>query len=244
MEEDALVLDAIDHGESDLILTLFCRKSGRISAIAKGARKSRKRFVNKLEIFSFLEATLTFKQHSTLAFLKEAELHNAFAGLRHQVIRYYHASVIREYLLAGIKDLEPNQPLFSLTLWALYHLDRGAPPRSALALFLIRYFNCLGYRPDLSGCGSCQKPFAASHSYRLDLAGGRLLCSTCTQHQGEMLMLTTGTIRAFEAASDLPLERLHRVKLDGAILEDILMALQRYGNLVLQREIISFRYLK
>jgi DNA repair protein RecO (recombination protein O) len=38
-ETDALVLNCTEHGESDMIVTLFCHDVGRLTAIAKGAKK-------------------------------------------------------------------------------------------------------------------------------------------------------------------------------------------------------------
>lgn len=53
LESDALVLHCRDHGESDKIITLLTKNAGKFSGIAKGANRSKKRFVNKLELFLF-----------------------------------------------------------------------------------------------------------------------------------------------------------------------------------------------
>ncbi|MGW8193663.1 MAG: DNA repair protein RecO, partial [Desulforhopalus sp.] len=102
METEAIVLDCIDHGESDIIVTLFCLDGGRLSAIAKGAKKSKKRFVNKLEIFTFLHITYQRKSSTSLAFLAEAELHTGFVNIRSNLELYTIASIIREFLLIGV----------------------------------------------------------------------------------------------------------------------------------------------
>lgn len=243
MDEDALVLDSRDHGESDLIITFFGKNIGRITAIAKGARKSRKRFVNKLEIFSFLEISLSQKANASLAFLQEAELYTGFTRLRQDIPCYYAASAIREYLLAGIKELEPNGSLFALSLWALHNLDRGSPVKATFTLFLLRYFSCLGYRPDLSGCNDCGKPLNPRARYAFHLAGGILSCSFCGAPRGESVQLSHGTIRALATAQELPLEKLHRVKLTGPILDEAKMTLTSYGTQILQRDMISLKYL-
>ncbi len=54
LESPAVVLNCYDHGESDKIVTLFCQNIGLITGIAKGANRSTKRFVNKLELFTLL----------------------------------------------------------------------------------------------------------------------------------------------------------------------------------------------
>ena len=82
MESGAIVLDTTDHGESDLIVTLFCQESGRVTAIAKGAKRSKKRFVNKLEFFTYLQVNYQQKNEQVLAFLvrlKSTHVSPAFA---------------------------------------------------------------------------------------------------------------------------------------------------------------------
>jgi DNA repair protein RecO (recombination protein O) len=53
LRTEAIVLRAIDYGESDRIVTFCTADFGKIRGIAKGARRSRKRFANALEPFGF-----------------------------------------------------------------------------------------------------------------------------------------------------------------------------------------------
>ncbi len=119
MEDDALVLNSYELGESDLLLNLYCQHSGRLSAIAKGARRSKKRFVNKLEVFSYLHINFSLKNINNPAFLHEAELHTCFPYLRTNYSAFLAASVVQEFLLVGVKDGEKSSDLLPLALWAL-----------------------------------------------------------------------------------------------------------------------------
>jgi len=67
----ALVLDSYDYGESDKIVVFFCQDVGRISALARGAHRSKKRFVNKLEIFTFLQISYSKSSAGSLFMLNE-----------------------------------------------------------------------------------------------------------------------------------------------------------------------------
>jgi DNA repair protein RecO (recombination protein O) len=49
---EAIVLRRFDYGESDWIVTFYTSDFGKIRGIAKGARRSQKRFANTLELFS------------------------------------------------------------------------------------------------------------------------------------------------------------------------------------------------
>ncbi|KJR99160.1 MAG: hypothetical protein VR65_17180 [Desulfobulbaceae bacterium BRH_c16a] len=241
METEAIVLDCSDHGESDVIVSLFSREAGRLSAIAKGAKKSKRRFVNKLELFSFLHVSCSRKNTGDLAFLAEADLLASFMNIRQDLELYSLASVIGEFLLLGLSEDEPDEKVFRLSLWALHHLDCRQQPRAILVLFLIRYFDYLGYRPDLETCSICQTPVTTERQYTFHPNGGRIICSGCNPEKFRGGALSHGTLKILRAAQDSPLERLHRLKLSGPILREALSLLHNYGRTLFQRDIISWK---
>jgi DNA repair protein RecO (recombination protein O) len=53
-KDEAFVLFKKAYGESDKIIRLFTRTSGKVAAIAKGASRSQKRFMNTLEPFNHI----------------------------------------------------------------------------------------------------------------------------------------------------------------------------------------------
>lgn len=243
-ETDAIVLNCAEHGESDVIVTLFSQDAGRLTAIAKGAKKSKKRFVNKLELFSFLHITYQQKANRSLAFLAEAELHTSFLHIRQDLALYSIASVIREFLLIGVKENEPDLHIFRLSLWALHNFDQKHPPMTILALFLIRFFDYVGYRPDLQACMHCGSLVTAQNRYNFDTTIGSIVCSDCNPHSLKGLPLSLGTIKMLRSAQDQPLERLHRLKISGSILYETLSLLQNYGNQLFQRDIVSWKIVR
>ena len=51
----AIVLRSTPYGESDQIVTLYTLDFGKMKGIAKGAKRSRKRFANTLGICSYIQ---------------------------------------------------------------------------------------------------------------------------------------------------------------------------------------------
>lgn len=244
MEADAIVLDTTDHGESDLIVTLFSADRGRLSAIAKGAKRSKRRFVNKLEIFTYLQVHYQQKNEGTLAFLREAEIHTSFLNIRLHLDLYIIASIIREFLLLAIKDGQPEINIFRLSLWAFHQLDNKENPRQVLVLFLIHFFNYIGYRPDFATCAGCHKEVHGGSRYRFNSASGQLLCASCSPQNRSSRPLSYGTIKIIQNSQDQPLDRLHRLKFSGAILLESLQLLHNFSRQIFQRDIISWQALE
>lgn len=238
------VLDSFDHGESDKIVTFFCQGIGRLTAIAKGAHRSKKRFVNKLELFSFLQITYSRSSPTSLAVLNEAELINSFITLRSNLEGYRAASTLREIVLLATGETVRDDNLFQLMLWALHSLDRGEQSKEVLALFLIKLFDYIGYQPDFSCCQQCGTPSERSRSMRFTVETGGLLCNRCTTGHGPPApYLAPGTTQMIRAIQQQPVARLKRFKPSGTVLEQILESFHRYGLHLFQREIHSWRWL-
>lgn len=243
-EAEAIVLDCRDHGEADLIVTFFCLERGRVSGIAKGAKRSQKRFVNKLELFSFLHITCSESASSSLLFIHEAELHASFLNLRKDLARYTTASTIREFLLMAMRDDQRDETIFRLTLWALHGLDEGRPTLSLLALFLVKFYAAIGYRPEVSSCLNCGVAVSSARDFVFSYLGGGLVCSSCAATTVQAAIpLSAGAIRVIQSAQDLPLDKLHRLKFSGAILDECLNSLYFYGRHLFQRDIASWAML-
>ncbi|MGB8880961.1 MAG: DNA repair protein RecO, partial [Solirubrobacteraceae bacterium] len=58
LRTEAIVLRSIRYGEADRILHLYTTSYGRLSAIAKGARRPRSRFGARLEPFFHIHVIL------------------------------------------------------------------------------------------------------------------------------------------------------------------------------------------
>lgn len=242
-ESEAVVLDCRDHGESDLIVTLYCRHFGRLTGIAKGAKRSKKRFVNKLEIFSSLHVLHTVPQNNRLAFIAEADLTDGFLSLRKNISCYTTASVIREFVLLATKELEGDEELYPLLVWALDGLNSGRTPLAVLVLFLIRFYAIIGYSPQLDSCLGCGQQ-VQSHETNSFIATGGIRCSRCTEKKTNSLKLSQGTLKTLSTALAQPLERLHRLQLSGKSQEEALIFLHLYGRQLFQREIVSWTFLE
>src|ERR1044071_6622489 len=96
----AVVLRTVDYGEADRVVTLLCRDGGKRSALARGARKSARRFGAGLALFGVGEATLTERVGSELATLDSFHAARGFARLTLDVAKVAHGGyaceVVRE----------------------------------------------------------------------------------------------------------------------------------------------------
>ncbi len=173
----AIVLRRTHFGETDNILTLYSKERGRISAIAKGARKAISKLSGATDPLTCTRFALASGKN--LQVVTEAEIVNSFPGLHVSVERLAVAQYFAELVTVFIPEDDPHPDLFQLLLRALRLLEKGDPELIA-RWFEVNLLGELGYAPDLSECGVCRKPvpgeFAQSETFGLSSAQGTALC--------------------------------------------------------------------
>ena len=72
LRSEALVLRSVDYSEADRILHLLVPEVGRLTAIAKHARRSKRRFGGTLDLFNRLEVEIALGRGSAMSRLDRA----------------------------------------------------------------------------------------------------------------------------------------------------------------------------
>ncbi|MFH1057226.1 MAG: DNA repair protein RecO [Pseudomonadota bacterium] len=177
----ALLLRARPLAESDLMLDFYTSELGRITAIAKGAKRSKKRFFGLLESAHLLAIAAEPGRRSDLWLLTGARLVNPHLGLRQDWRRLVMAGPVLELLLRGTATHDPQPAALALTLFSLARLERATTPAelaAGLLIFLTRLLSELGFGLSLGACLRCGRPHAAMAEPCLSLEGG-LVCAAC-----------------------------------------------------------------
>jgi DNA repair protein RecO (recombination protein O) len=239
-----LILKVTGHGESDKIVTFYSPDTGRVTAIAKGAKRSRKRFVNKLEEFTLLAITYRPSRTGGLLFLSEAELQNPFLSLRNMHKRYIAATLACELIMRFTSEHDPDAEIFSLLLWQIDAVNRGFPPLQATALFHLRLLGACGYQPELDHCTSCGRRVDGNNSFALQPANGSLVCSRCNSHLHHSdFSLSIRTIKFLQTAQQLDIGHLERLQMPLQSAQETLRVLYYYSRHLLQRDIHSWQFI-
>jgi len=245
----AVVIQVKDYGESDKIVTFFSLSRGRMSGIAKGAKRSLKRFVNKLELFTLLEIHFTDSRASSLVRLDQADLLEHFPLLRNDYPRYTGGILLCELLLHWTRENDPDSDLFTLLKWGLSGLED--PQRSLLwtaVIFQLKLFTLLGYQPQFGGCLGCGGLAPEQTPFRFLSALSGLLCARCGRgHLPEGtpagLSISLSTIKLLHKAQELELTKLSRLRFSAREEREAALLLRAYGDTILQREILTWEQL-
>lgn len=239
MHTKAIVLNVMDFGESDKIITLYTRHYGKVKGIAKGAKRSKKRFVNKLEYFTLLNVTALPSRRSNLALIDQAELLNPYLSLRENYRRYIGAMLVCELVDQWTRENDSDEHLFRLLCWVLDTLAASPSIADAIIFFQIKLLDIVGLGLQFDHCMQCHTPIQ-QHTCRFSLAHNGLLCANCKQPSSAaegLLSLSAATIKTMQKAQSLPLKKIHRLKFSKISRDQTAKLLRLYTQFQLQRDI-------
>src|SRR5258705_140213 len=177
---EAIVLHAFDYLESSRIVRLVTRDAGVRSGLAKGARKSRRRFAGGLDLFSQGMAYLHTRPGRELDTLSGLEDARTRPELGVDLERFHGAEAIAEIALRFGRE-GADAELFDAIAHAL---DALAAPRDRYAREVTlggawRIVAALGFGPALADCASCDAAVRDDATALFGHAAGGVLCSRC-----------------------------------------------------------------
>jgi DNA repair protein RecO (recombination protein O) len=177
LSTEAIVLRSIRYGEADRILHLYTPDHGRLSAIAKGVRRSRSRFGARLEPFFHTRIHL-HEGRSELLTVTGVDTITTHAALRDHAATLDAAARACDAVSRLFETSDPHPAVFRLLANELALLD-GDPAQARAGnglAFRIKLLLAAGIVPHLGACASCGE---SEHLQGFSAAAGGIVCNAC-----------------------------------------------------------------
>ncbi|MBA3018644.1 MAG: DNA repair protein RecO [Proteobacteria bacterium] len=243
----AIVLRRIDFGDYDLIINFFTLNKGKISVIAKSAKKSVKRFSGVLEPFSVLEVVCSSGRGKGLPVLQEATLKQPFSKSRSDIVKIAYASYWAELINSWMEDGKKQVQIYELFQHVLGELDLDFTPMEALSIiFQIRFIKISGFCPDLTRCGNCRIEMEELKKEKIafDVVKGCLICGSCSSAKSGKIYLSKGTIKQLLWVESGDLKKAGRIRFTSEALNEGLKFLEVFVPYHLGMEPRSLKFLR
>jgi DNA repair protein RecO (recombination protein O) len=242
---EALVLRTRAFGESDKIVSFLTQSHGKLTGIAKGAKRSKRRFANSLEPFSLVTLRFADRPHRSLVFVHACDLIRIYKTLTTTLEKIAHASYLVEITDELTREREENGVLFDFLCQALNFIDEQGASTSLLVFLELQLLRHFGYQPMLQRCSRCHEAWSFGNGahWRFSYRDGGLVCRPCSGLRREMLSISVETVavltrlqeqREFPLASDaVPPEALREAR----------ALLPRFIQYQIHKELKSVRFL-
>jgi DNA repair protein RecO (recombination protein O) len=240
----AIVIKTLDYGESDRIITLLTTDFGKIKGIAKGAKRSRRRFSNALELFTLSKVIFFDKRETGLVRIEGCDIVDTFSAIRDDIRKIAFGSYFAELVDEMTAEREGNPDLFNTLKVFLSLLSDGEAETQILRVFEIRLLSLLGYQPELNSCLRCNEPFEPGEGARFSVKKGGLLCEKCSHGYTDLIPVSLGTARMLHLALEMDLSKVHRLRFSQQALSEGEVILSTFIQYHINKELKSKKFLK
>jgi DNA repair protein RecO (recombination protein O) len=203
-KSEAIIIRSVDWSETSLVVTLWTREFGKVSAIARGARRPKSPFDFALDLLSQSFVVFIAKSGDTLDLLTEAKLVRRFRSGQQGLLPLYCGYYVAELLNVLTEHHQPIPGLFDVTDRTLRDLDNGVSPSMVVLRFELHTLRCLGHMPSFEfciGCGEESDPEQTTVAFTS--SGGGFVCPRCSPMQRHVMRIGMTTMQILRRTAHL-----------------------------------------
>ncbi len=227
----SIILKKRDLRESDGLLTIFSEKEGKITAVAKGIKKTRSSL--RACVQPFCHSMLFYHRGKDMDLITQGRILDFYGNSREDINRTLYSMYLMELLDKSLMERVPLTELYETLIRVLELLNENG-----LNLTLVRYFESrllvsLGYKPVINRCVRCGEQRITN--FEFSLAEGGLVCGSCSQ-PGQMLLSLRGeSVALIRLFSEGSLQAVQRVKASPLAMQQVEIFLEKYLEYHLER---------
>ena len=237
----AVVLRHRKLGEADKILTLFTPNYGKLDAVAKGVRRPTSKLAGHVEPLTYTAFLLA--RGRELDIVTQAETLEPLTPLREDLERVGRGLYAAELVERFTPERQESYPVFKLLLETLRRLATHDDLDLVLRYFEVHLLEELGYRPQLDRCVSCEAELEPTVNFWSAASGG-VVCPACAANEPLAQALSLSGLKVLRLLQRSGLADASRVRIDGALAQELERHLREYIRYVLERDVRSTRFLE
>ncbi|GAA0862558.1 DNA repair protein RecO [Paraclostridium tenue] len=190
-----IVLRSARYKESDLILTIFTRKLGKISAIAKGAKRNKSSLLSSSQVFSY--SNFTLKKQGNMYRVSQSETIKSFYDIAYDIDAFSYATYITSLVEGSIYENQTNNRLFVLLAQTLYlYTQKDIDKEFVTKAFELKFLDYAGFKPIVNKCVNCNTTNLKNSVFNVDEGG--ILCEKCKENHVYNFKIDSTTIKLMD----------------------------------------------
>ena len=213
------VLRTLNYGDTSRIVTALCEDAGKISFMAKGARRSESKFGPTLDLLTLSE--FVYYNSDGLKMLSQASLVDAHLKIKYDYDKLDASLKCCRWLYRLLEDDHQETAVYRLFHDYIQMLGSVEEHFEDYELALkLKVLAGMGLAPSLDRCAICDKEPERSW-FAMGLGG--IVCEGCHEpSNSDERPIQLGTAKALQTMLRFPFEKLERLKYSPEMV--------RYGN--------------
>lgn len=235
-----VVLSAQPQGEYDRRVVLLTKERGKLSAFARGARKSTSALLAATNAFVF--GTFTLYEGRTSYTLIGANVKHYFTELakaQPEVYYGFYFLEIADYYSREGTDEQDMINLLYMTLRALLH--QQIHNDLVRSIFELKAMVINGEYPQVFSCMSCQ---SKEHLTHISIEKGGCFCAACYNRQDGMMKISPAVLYAMQVIITSKVEKLYTFTVSPAVRQEFGVLMGRFRNRFIDKKFKSLKILE
>jgi len=205
---EGIVIKTHDYSETHKIITIFSKKYGKITALARGAKKPRSRMAAVTQ--PFICGLFFIYLSKGLSTIQQGEVVDSFRQIREDIMKTAHAAYIVELtdklLDKNDADVFIYKQLYQTLDWIAEKEESDIP----IIMYELKLFKKGGFAPILDQCVRCG---TKTGPYHFSVSEGGLLCHSCKQIDENAIFLPDALSKSLYVFHHVGLERIGTISM-------------------------------
>ncbi len=195
-----------DFSETSRVVTFFTRDFGKISVLAKGAKRLKGSFEAAIDLLTQCQIVFLHKQSSNLDLLTEARLVKRFRFQSRDMNVHYCGMYVAELLQLFSEEYDPYPLWYDAAVETLNVLETCEDFRLPMLRFELRTLQMMGLLPEFEQCQCGYLVQNNRENWSLSIQQGVLLCPKCRKQEYRSVPLTGELLIRLREMIELPVE--------------------------------------
>lgn len=235
-----IVVNEMPIGENDKRLVIITKEKGKITAFARGARKTNSRFLAGSQLFSYGEYILV-KGRSSSYNIKQIQLIESFHAIRADIDLLAYGLYILEFVSYITEENIPNKHIMRLMLKTLQVLIRKILNYDlVMRIFELKAMSYIGYTPNVVNCIICGNQY---DEYYFSILQGGIVCKTCSKQQKSVMKISNNTIYTMRYILSASIDGLYSFDVNEVIKHELTMIMKKFIEYHLNHKFKSLDFL-
>lgn len=205
---EGIILKSIPYGESNKIVTIFTKEAGKLTAMARGAKKPASRLAAITQPFT--HGTFLIRTGRGMGTLEQGERGESMRFIREDLEATAYASYIIELIDRLTENNERIQGIYELLYDALHAIDERYDPE-AIALFVEwKMLPVAGIHPVLHQCANCG---ATEGEFAFSFQEIGFLCHRCFHIDKYLIRISPTQLKLIRTFYTVPIHRVGNLTL-------------------------------
>lgn len=229
---NGIILSESNLGDYDKMLTMLTPNVGKISCVAKGARRPKSALLAGTQIFCFGEY-LMFKGTNTYH-INSVEPIEVFYNLRIDLDKLKYAVHINKIVQDVTHENQNCYHVLQLLLNTLYTVSETDKDLDLiLSIFKLRLLCILGFTPKITECVNCKEKEKTNY---FSIKDNGFKCKTCSRLDKSTITMSESTVNAIKYTVTAPAKKIYSFTIKDESLKEFKLISKIYFNEKLEKE--------